>query len=342
LYSDIAIVILNYNGKEYLKKFLPTVIRYSENARIVVADNLSTDDSVTYLKSEFPSIEIIQNKSNGGFAMGYNEALRQVDAPYYLLLNSDIEVSENWLSPLYEKIQDPNVSGCQPKVLAYSNKNYFEHAGASGGFLDRNYFPFCRGRIFELTEEDQAQYNNPTEIFWTTGACMLIKSNVFHANKGFDDDFFAHMEEIDLCWRIKRKGGSFWVVPNSKVYHVGGGTLNYMSPFKTYLNFRNSLYTITKNHNGILFSKIFYRMLLDGLAGLLFLVKGSPRHAVAVIQAHVSFYKMLKSILKKRKELKNTNDSFNDKGLYRGSILWARYIKRITKYSDLNHRLFSK
>jgi GT2 family glycosyltransferase len=342
LYSDIAIVILNYNGKEYLKKFLPTVIGYSENARIVVADNLSTDDSVTYLTSEFPSIEIIQNKSNGGFAMGYNEALRQVDSPYYLLLNSDIEVSENWLSPLYEKIQDPNVSGCQPKVLAYNNKNYFEHAGASGGFLDRNYFPFCRGRIFELTEKDNGQYDNPTEIFWTTGACMLIKSKVFHANKGFDDDFFAHMEEIDLCWRIKRNGGSFWVVPSSKVYHVGGGTLNYMSPFKTYLNFRNSLYTITKNHEGILFFKIFYRMLLDGLAGLLFFVKGSPRHTLAVIQAHTSFYKMLKSMLKKRKELKNTNDSLNDEGLYRGSILWARYIKRITKYSNLNHRLFSK
>jgi len=341
--NEIAIVILNYNGKKHLETFLPTVIRYSSSCRIIVADNQSTDDSLYFLKEKFPIVEIIQNTENGGFAKGYNDALKQVDAKFYLLLNSDIEVTSGWLDPLYTIIQSEDVAGCQPKVLSYANKSIFEHAGAAGGFLDRNYFPFCRGRIFDLTEEDRGQYDTVQEIFWATGACMLIKSEIFHAVGGFDEDFFAHMEEIDMCWRIKKMGYTFKVVPSSVVYHVGGGTLAYHSPTKTYLNFRNSLFMITKNYSGFLGVKIFYRLLLDGIAGVLFLLKGSPLHTIAVLKAHRDFYLKLPLMLQKRKKMKRLHFPTQDLvGMYRGSILWARYFKGILKYSELNFRLFKR
>ena len=341
MYNDLAIVILNWNGRRYLEQFLPSVIRFSENARIIIADNCSSDDSITFLQSEYPTIEIVHNKSNGGFAKGYNDALQYIDSKYYLLLNSDIEVTPGWLFPLYEMIQQENVAACQPKVLAYNEKNKFEHAGAAGGYLDRNYFPFCRGRIFELTEIDENQYNNSQEIFWASGACLLIKAEVFHKHKGFDEDFFAHMEEIDLCWRIKRTGLSLYIVPSSIVYHVGGGTLAYLSPKKTYLNFRNSLFMIVKNHPRNLLGKVFVRLCLDGIAGLLFTLKGTPKHTFAVLKAHKDFYLLLPTMLNKRKKLLEMDCKFNKVGLYKGSILWARYIKGIKKYKDLNHRLFS-
>ncbi len=339
--SDIAIVILNYNGREYLELFLPKVIAYSEDARIIIADNHSIDDSVAFVKTNFPTIEVIINSQNGGFAQGYNEALSKIQSKFYLLLNSDIEVTKDWLVPLFNSMKDPNVAGCQPKILSYHNKNVFEHAGASGGFLDRNYYPFCRGRIFDLTEIDSGQYDNEQEIFWASGACLLIRSELFHLVEGFDEDFFAHMEEIDMCWRIKKRGFNFKVIPSSVVYHVGGGTLAYNSPKKTYLNFRNSLFMITKNHEGVLFFKIFYRLCLDGIAGVLFLFKGSPTHTISVLKAHFDFYKYLVIMLRKRTELKNQMDrQINLSGVYEGSILWARYFKGIMKYSELNLRLF--
>ncbi len=341
--SEIAIVILNYNGKKHLETFLPIVIRFSPNCRIIVADNQSTDESLSFLQEHYPTVEIIVNADNGGFAKGYNDALRLVNAPYYLLLNSDIEVTEGWLDPLYAMVQEEDVAGCQPKVLSYSNKTVFEHAGAAGGFLDRNFFPFCRGRIFDLTEVDAGQYDNAQEIFWATGACMLIKSEVFHAVGGFDEDFFAHMEEIDMCWRIKKLGYTFKVSPSSVVYHVGGGTLAYNSPTKTYLNFRNSLFMITKNYTGILGLKIFYRLLLDGIAGFMFLIKGAPLHTVAVLKAHRDYYRKLPLMLQKRKKIKRLHFPKQDLvGMYSGSILWARYFKGILKYSDLNFRLFKR
>ncbi len=341
--SDIAIVILNYNGKIHLENFLPSVVRFSPESRIIVADNQSTDDSISFLKTYYPAIEIVINNENGGFAKGYNEALSQIESTYYLLLNSDIEVTKGWLNPLILSLQNENVAGCQPKVLSYSNKTVFEHAGASGGFLDRNFFPFCRGRIFDLTEIDNGQYDNEQEIFWGSGACLLIKSSIFHEVGGFDEDFFAHMEEIDLCWRIKKRGYSFKVVPSSVVYHVGGGTLSYNSPKKTYLNFRNSLFMITKNYDGVLFLKILYRLFLDGIAGVLFLVKGSPIHTLSVLKAHRDYYKKLPKMLVKRSQLKQQKlENFNNKGMYNGSILWARYFKGTLKYSELNHRLFNK
>lgn len=340
--ESLSIVILNWNGKHFLEKFLPSVISNSGNAEIIVADNASTDDSVSFVQINYPSVRIIQNSKNGGFAQGYNDALKHVSSGLYLLLNSDIEVTPGWLEPLLEVMKDPQVAGCQPKVLAYDERTRFEHAGAAGGFLDKNYFPFCRGRIFDQFEKDEGQYDGTTEVFWATGAALLIRSNLFHEAGGFDAAFFAHMEEIDLCWRIKKKGYRFLAVPRSVIYHVGGGTLPYLSPRKSYLNFRNSLYMIVKNHEGWLVSKLLYRMLLDGIAGIRFLMRGEWQQLGSVLKAHFHFYRHLGTLLRQRKAIRNNSKTFNSTGLYNGSILWARYFKGVSKFSDLNQRLFSK
>lgn len=334
-----AIVILNWNGKTFLEQFLPSVISYSKGARIIVADNASTDQSIEFLKANFPDVELIQNPSNGGFAKGYNEALQHVDSEFYILLNSDIQLTENWLDPLLQVFKDENVAGCQPKVLSFQDQKSFEHAGASGGFLDTNYFPFCRGRILTSVEEDHGQYDNQQEVFWSTGACLAIRSELFHKVGGFDEDFFAHMEEIDLCWRLKRMNYRFLIEPKSVVYHVGGGTLPYNSPRKAYLNFRNSLFMLTKNHQGILLPKVVWRMMIDGVAAISFLAKGEFRHFGAVFHAHFSFYSKLGTFLKKRKVVKKTSTTFNSVGMFRGNILWNYYVKGVKRYSDLNKRL---
>lgn len=338
--EKIAVVILNWNGRNWLEQFLPNVIKYSGNARIVVADNGSTDDSVAYVQKKFPTVEITTNVKNGGFAKGYNDALKQVNAEFYLLLNSDIEVTPNWLQPLYAAMDDPSVAGCQPKVLSYHNRDEFEHAGASGGFIDKNYFPFCRGRLFDNVEKDNGQYNGTTEIFWATGACLLIRSELFHSVGGFDEDFFAHMEEIDLCWRLKKMNHRFLAIPESRVFHVGGGTLPYKTPQKVYLNFRNNLIMIGKNHEGWLFPKIMYRLTLDGIAAMRFLAGGEFKNFRAVFNAHMWHHRNIGKILKKRKAVKTLSTSFNKKGLYGGSILWAYFFKRIRVFEDLNQRLF--
>ncbi len=338
--DQLAIVILNWNGKHFLEQFLPSVITHSENAKIIVADNASTDDSVSFVRQHYPQIEIIINESNGGFAKGYNDALKHVSSPYYLLLNSDIEVSPDWLKPLIHAMNNEKIAGCQPKVIAYKERFRFEHAGASGGFLDHNFFPFCRGRIFSEIEADQGQYENEMKIFWSSGACMLIRSELFHQVGGFDEDFFAHMEEIDLCWRIKRLGYEFMVAPSSTVYHVGGGTLDYLSPRKTYLNFRNSLFMICKNYTGWLFPKLFYRMSLDGVAASMFLLSGKPRHFWAVFKSHVDFYLVFGKMYAKRKQIQRTENNTTLSGFYSGSILWARYFKQIKSFSKLNARFF--
>jgi len=340
--AQLSIVILNWNGKNYLQEFLPSVLKHSNNTEIIVADNASSDDSIAFLKENYPQIRIIQNDSNGGFAKGYNDALKLVDSEFYLLLNSDIEVTNNWLDPLMDVMKNSNIGGCQPKVLSFHDQSTFEHAGASGGFLDRNYYPFCRGRIVDKFEEDRGQYNDETEVFWATGAAFLIRSELYHKLGGFDEDFFAHMEEIDLCWRAKKMGYSFMVSPKSVVYHVGGGTLPYTSPTKTYLNFRNSLYMIVKNHPGWLAPKLFYRLILDGVAGVRFLFIGEFKLLWALIRAHLGMYKRISSLLKKRKNIKTTVSNPNPIGMYYGSIIWARYFKGIKKYSDLNQRLFKR
>lgn len=334
-----AIVILNYNGKAFLEKFLPSVISYScKNAEIWVADNCSTDSSVDLLKQKFSNtVNIVQNKSNGGFATGYNESLRKIKADYYILLNSDIEVTDGWVSPLVEMMEsDKSIGACQPKIRSYYEKNKFEYAGASGGFIDKLGYPFCRGRIFMSLEEDNKQYDNPIEVFWATGACMITRADLFH-KLNFDDDFFAHMEEIDYCWRMKSLGYKVMVCPASVVYHVGGGTLPTGSARKTYLNFRNNFILLYKNLPKKRLKRVLLiRLFLDGIAAVKFLFQGGFADFYAVIRAHIYFYKKYRKIREKRK---NTVKSAVSK-IYQGNIVVEHYMSRKKKFTDL-HKKYS-
>lgn len=341
--SQVAIVLLNWNGKAWLSRFLPNLIQYSKEYTIVLADNDSTDDSVSYVQSFYPQIEIIKNKTNGGFAKGYNDALKQLQGrfDFYALVNTDIEVTDNWLAPLMEQLQqNEKIGGVQPKIRSFYQRDFFEHAGASGGFVDRTFYPFCRGRIFDNVEKDEGQYDSIREIFWTTGACFVVRAHLFHALEGFDASFFAHMEEIDLCWRAQQLGYTFYVVPSSLVYHVGGGTLAYDNPRKTFLNFRNSLMMIHKNYNGFVFSIIFRRLILDGIAGLKFLLSGKWKHIAAIIRAHFSYYKHWRDLNEKRSKIKEDRKTDRLAGVYQGSILYTFFVKRINHFSRLNQRRF--
>ena len=284
---NIAVVILNWNGILLLEKFLPSVVNYSPQATIYVADNASTDDSISYIKAFFPSVKIVKNDSNLGFASGYNEALKHIDAEIYALVNSDIEVTENWLQPILDTFEnEPKTAIIQPKILDFKNKEYFEYAGAAGGFIDEYGYPFCRGRIFDTLEKDNGQYDDTREIFWASGACFFIRSSVFKALNGFDDDFFAHQEEIDLCWRAINKGYKIKYTSKSVVYHVGGATLQQGHPMKTFLNFRNSLLMLTKNlPKEQLYKILLGRMLLDGIAGIQFLTQGKFKHFLGNIES---------------------------------------------------------
>lgn len=308
----LAIVILNWNGKKLLKQFLPSVIAHSKEASIYVADNASNDDSVAFVEKEFPTVTIIRNKTNGGYAKGYNDALKQVEEDILCLLNSDVEVTENWLTPITNLFStEPNTAIVQPKILDYKNKAYFEYAGAAGGFIDKYGYPYCRGRIFNTIEKDEGQYNDTTDVFWASGACFFIRNNVFRTIRGFDESFFAHMEEIDLCWRIKNHGYNIKCCGDSMVYHVGGATLNSANPKKTYLNFRNSLVTLTKNTTGNLIVLLLPRLILDGIAGLKFLSELKPKHTLSIIRAHFIFYSRLPKLLKQRNSLKNKKKYYN-------------------------------
>lgn len=334
--AQVAVVILNWNGKHFLEQFLGDVVAYSQPHQVVLADNASTDDSVDYVRGHFPDVQLVVNSANGGFAKGYNDALRHVKADYYILLNSDVEVTPGWIEPLLQAMEDEQVAGCQPKVKSFHRRTEFEHAGAAGGFLDKDFYPFCRGRIFDKIETDNGQYDDTVEVFWATGACMMIRADLFHAVGGFDEDFFAHMEEIDLCWRLKRLGYKFMAVGQSEVFHVGGGTLDYLSPRKTYLNFRNSLYMILKNHDGWVTGKIFWRLWLDGLAAIRFLMSGQIKHIHSLLFAHIDFYKKAGQMKKKRRAFESSHHlQPNLKGIYPKSILWMRFGKKIEHYSDL-------
>jgi len=332
---NTAIIILNWNGIDLLKKFLPTLIAKSKNANIYIADNASTDNSIKFLEDNFTSIKILQNKTNCGFAGGYNHALSNLHEEFFILINSDIEVTDNWISPIIELLKkDKFISACQPKILDYNNKEKFEYAGASGGFIDFLGYPFCRGRIFNHIENDFNQYEDIKEVFWASGACLFIRSKHFNEVNGFDNDFFAHQEEIDLCWRLKNLGYKVMVNPESIVYHVGGGTLNSSSPFKTYLNFRNNLFMLFKNlHNLSLFSVLFLRLFLDGIAALSLLTKKKGlTHLLAVLRAHFSFYMSLPSLIKKRSLIKQKNNLI---GRFNFIILIKFYFKKIRKFSEL-------
>lgn len=301
-----AIVILNWNGAHYLQQFLPALREYtaSPDVDIYVADNGSTDNSLLILGKYFKEVKILLLNRNYGFAEGYNRALAQIEADYYVLLNSDVEVTPGWLEPMLDYLQEnTEVAACQPKILSYHNRTHFEHAGAAGGFIDRLGYPFCRGRILAVTEEDRGQYDEVCDVFWASGACLVIRADVFEKEGGFDDDFFAHMEEIDLCWRLKSRGYRVVCVPQSKVYHVGGGTLHVEHPRKTYLNFRNNLFLLYKNlPQKQLFPVLFVRFFMDYLAAFQLFVTGKPQNAKAVFKARLDFRKMLPSFKSKREE----------------------------------------
>ncbi|MFV0540198.1 MAG: glycosyltransferase family 2 protein [Aestuariibaculum sp.] len=307
----LAIVILNWNGKKLLEQFLPSVMEHSKNADIYVADNASTDSSVTFIKTNYPNVKLIINQENGGYAKGYNEALKYVDTDIFCLLNSDVEVTENWLHPIIDVFKtEADTAIIQPKVLDYHNKGYFEYAGAAGGFIDKYAYPYCRGRIFNTIEQDKGQYNDTTNIFWATGACLFIRKTVFNTLNGFDGSFFAHMEEIDLCWRTKNLGYGIKYVGQSTIFHVGGATLKNTNPKKTYLNFRNSLFTLTKNTSKAVWPTLFIRLCLDGIAGVKFLFELKPKHTFAIIKAHFSFYGHLNQLLKQRKQTKKIQNYY--------------------------------
>ena len=337
--SRVAVVILNFNGLSFLQKFLPSVIANSKGAEVIVADNASWDNSVDWLKQNYPAIKCLVNKQNNGFAGGYNWSLSQVRADYYVLLNSDIEVPEGWINPLLDLMEsDPNMAACQPKIRSYHHPEYFEYAGGSGGFIDKLGYPFCRGRIFESLEPDKGQYDDVREVFWATGACLFVRAKVFHELGGLDEDFFAHMEEIDFCWRAKNKGYKIMVQPQSVVYHVGGGTLPKNSPRKTYLNFRNNFMLLYKNlPENRLWKVLILRLFLDGLAGLKFLVEGHWKDMMAVIRAHLYFYRHLNKMKTKRGQLTQPESSM----IYQKSLLAKHFIRKIDQFSQLNPSDFS-
>ncbi|WP_294819370.1 glycosyltransferase family 2 protein [uncultured Flavobacterium sp.] len=321
--KSIAVVILNWNGKGLLEQFLPSVTQYSPEAIVYVADNASTDDSVAFIRASYPGVKIIQNTGNFGYAKGYNWALQNVEEEIYALVNSDVEVTEGWLAPIIELFEaDSETAIIQPKILDYKDKAHFEYAGAAGGFLDKYGFPFCRGRIFETIEEDKGQYDDTTEIFWASGACFFIRKDAYRTLGGFDEDFFAHQEEIDLCWRAFNHNYKLRFCYRSVIYHVGGATLSNSSPRKTFLNFRNSLWMMVKNlPPGQLFPTLFLRLSLDGMAGIRFLLKGEILHLWAVLKSHFYFYLRLFHFLSKRK-------SNQYKNYYKTkSIVWHRFIK---------------
>lgn len=333
---EVAVVILNWNGRVYLEKFLPFVLRSTyKNKRIVVADNASSDDSVLFLQKNYPEVSIIANSTNEGFARGYNSALKQVHADYYVLLNSDVEVTPGWIEPIIDLMQqDPGVGACQPKILAYNNKTQFEYAGACGGWVDNYGYPFARGRVFENCENDQGQYDEAGECFWATGAAMFVKASVYHELKGLDEYFFAHQEEIDLCWRMQLSGYRVFVQPASVVFHVGGGTLPRGNSYKTFLNFRNSLIMMYKNLPGQkVTGKLLVRALLDIVAAWKALLGGDAGYFMAVARAHFHFIKWI--FFHRERSLfvhaKNTQLA----GWYKGSIVWDYFIKKKKTFSQI-------
>ncbi len=336
--KKVAVVILNWNGVEMLEEYLPSVINSIPNyAEVILADNASTDNSIAFVKAKYPSLKIIKNKTNGGFSKGYNDVLKQLDHEYLVLLNSDIETPANWVEPVIEFMEsNPDTGAAMPKVLQLTKKTHFEYAGAAGGYIDKWGYPFCRGRIFEELEKDNGQYNTNKEVFWATGACMFVRNELYRKLGGLDEFFFAHMEEIDLCWRIKRAGYKIFAIGNSHVYHLGGGTLKKVNPTKTFLNFRNNLLMLIKNHPSKSFLlRITQKLVLDGIAGIKFLVLGKPNHTLAILKAHLSVYANIGRFLKIREALKT---EFGDNGvtmIYPRLIIWDYFKKGKKKYSEL-------
>ncbi|WP_340198509.1 glycosyltransferase family 2 protein [Ascidiimonas sp. W6] len=328
----IAVIILNWNGRELLEKFLPSVTSYSPEASIYVADNASSDTSIQFVQKNYPEVTIIKNKINGGYAKGYNDALVSVNADIYCLLNSDVEVTPGWLEPIITVFKDyPDAAIVQPKILDYNKRSHFEYAGAAGGYIDSLGYPLCRGRIFQSLEKDHGQYNDIKEIFWASGACMFVKSSVFEELGGFDEDYFAHQEEIDFCWRARNRGYKSYYTGFSAIYHVGGATLSNMNPKKTFLNFRNSLFSITKNlPKRKVFPILLIRLLLDGLAGLRFVFQLKWRHFAAILKAHISFYMHFKRTFSNRSPIEKPNKYY-----VTTSIVWSYFVRNMRNFNNL-------
>ncbi len=335
--TKTAIVILNWNGAKFLKKFLPSVIKFSqsEENEIIVADNGSNDNSVNLLKENFPQVRLILFDKNYGFTGGYNKALQQIDAKYFVLLNSDVEVTKNWIEPIISMMDaDKTIAAAMPKIISYEKQCCFEYAGASGGYIDKFGYPFCRGRIIGTTEEDTGQHDSIIDIFWASGAAMFVRAELYKKLGGLDRDFFAHMEEIDLCWRFKNLGYRIVVNPKSVVYHVGGGTLPNNSPHKIYLNYRNNLFLLLKNlPNKNIIPIIFSRLVLDGLSGIVYLAGFKFNFFFAVIKAHFSFYSKIRKTLKKRD--KNIVNKQIHKEIYKKSIVFSYFFKKKTTFNKL-------
>ena len=332
---NTAVVVLNWNGINWLKKFLPILIQKSKCANIYIADNASTDNSVDYVNNNFPNVKVLKNFSNEGYAKGYNDALETLKEEFFVLINSDIEVTDNWIKPIINLMEaNSDIAACQPKILSFHDRNKFEYAGACGGFIDTLGYPFCRGRIFSDLEDDNNQYNDITEVFWASGACLFVRAKHFKEVNGFDNDFFAHQEEIDLCWRLKNKGYKIMVNPNSAVFHVGAGTLNTSSPLKTYLNFRNNLFMLYKNLSVLkLIITLLFRLPLDGIAALSFAKKENGLgHVFSILRAHLVFYVSIPLLSLKRKKI---DQKKNLTGQKRFSILFKYYFLGIKKFSDL-------
>lgn len=332
--TKVAIVILNYNGRTFLEQFLPSVIQHSQSHTIIVADNASTDDSIDFMKATYPEVRLIEMKENTGFSQGYNIALKEVEAEYYVLLNSDVEVTPNWLRPMLDFMEaNPKVAACQPKIKAFHDKASFEYAGAAGGFIDKLGYPFCRGRIFDALEQDQGQYNDNFEVFWATGACMFVRASLYWQHGGLDNDFFAHMEEIDLCWRLKNAGHQIYYVGASEVYHVGGGTLPKSNPRKTFLNFRNNLALLYKNlPKGKVWTTLWWRFWLDGIAWAHFLAKGQIKDAMAISRAYWQFYGKVRFWKRKRKTASNFATHPQMLGQ---SLVFAYFFRKKKRFDDL-------
>ena len=332
----VAIVILNWNGLRHLQQFLPSVTASTyPNFKIIVADNASTDDSVTFLKAHYPQIEVYVFEENFGFAKGYNEVLKKLEADYYLLLNSDVEVTPGWLQPMVALLeQGKTFAACQPKILSYSHKERFEYAGSAGGWIDAFGYPFARGRVFDFCEEDTGQYNTTQRVFWASGAALLIKSAAFHVVNGFDESFFAHQEEIDMCWRLQLRGYTLFCCPQSVVYHLGGGTLPKGNSMKTFLNFRNNLMMLSKNmHRSERWWKIPFRLFLDQVSAFKGLIAGDGGYFIAIAQAHVAFYYWL--LFKKKKHVENKQKIKFLTGVYPHNIVWQHFVKKRNRFAQL-------
>ncbi len=334
--TKVAVALLNWNGEKILPQFLPSVVKNSHSAEIYIIDNASTDNSLAFVRENFPTVKIIQLDKNYGFAGGYNRGLKDIQAQYFVLLNTDVKVTPGWIDGIIDFMEShPHVAAVQPKIMSFTDPNKFEYAGAAGGFIDKWGYPLARGRVLNIVEQDHGQYDDITPIFWASGAAMFVRSRDFFEAGGFDEDFFAHMEEIDLCWRLKNMGKQIYFYPESVVYHLGGGTLEYNNPRKIYFNFRNSLYTLVKNlPQGKAFPLILWRMTLDAVAAFNFLVGGPRKGFIEVVRAHMHFHKNLKTFLAKRRILKK-NNKFDYPEVIRKSIIWQFYVLKKRTFSDI-------